>query len=60
MVDFSKRVFLMLHEVLGWSFDKVTKLHGYQITPDNLHQNSVSGGMISGLVSKFLEGKNEI
>jgi lysophospholipase L1-like esterase len=50
---------VLLHEVLGWSFDRVTKLHGYQLTPDNLHQNSISGRMISGLVSSFLEEKNK-
>jgi lysophospholipase L1-like esterase len=40
--------------LLGWSWDKVSEHHGFQLTPDNLHQNSVSGGMIRELVKAYL------
>jgi lysophospholipase L1-like esterase len=40
--------------LLGWSWDKISKHHGFHLTPDNLHQNSISGGMIGELVKKFL------
>jgi lysophospholipase L1-like esterase len=47
-------VSVMANVVLGWSWDKVSKRHGFQLTPDNLHQNSISGGMIEELVKEFL------
>jgi hypothetical protein len=25
-------------------------MHGFQLTPDNIHQNSIAGGMIKDLV----------
>jgi lysophospholipase L1-like esterase len=47
-------VSVMANVLLGWSWDKVSKHHGFQLTPDNLHQNSISGGMIQELVKEFL------
>lgn len=34
----------------GQSWDKITKQHGFLLTPDNLHQNSIAGGMIRDLL----------
>lgn len=36
--------------LLGKSWDEITTKHGFQLTPDNLHQNSIAGGMIRDLV----------
>lgn len=36
--------------LLGKSWDKISTKHGFQLTPDNLHQNSIAGGMIRDLV----------
>jgi lysophospholipase L1-like esterase len=47
-------VSVLANVLLGWSWDKVSKHHGFQLTPDNLHQNSISGGMIQKLVKEFL------
>ena len=41
---------VMSHYVLGKSWDEISTKHGFQLTPDNLHQNSVAGGMIRDLV----------
>ncbi len=43
------------NSILGWSWDKITTHHGFKLTPDNLHQNSISGGMIRDLVKSFLK-----
>lgn len=39
--------------LLGKSWDEITAKHGFQLTPDNLHQNSIAGGMIRDLVASF-------
>jgi lysophospholipase L1-like esterase len=36
--------------LLGKTWDEITTKHGFQLTPDNLHQNSIAGGMIRDLV----------
>lgn len=38
------------HYLLGKTWDEITTKHGFQLTPDNLHQNSIAGGMIRDLV----------
>lgn len=38
------------HYLLGKSWDEISVKHGFQLTPDNLHQNSIAGGMIRDLV----------
>ncbi|MFD2523749.1 SGNH/GDSL hydrolase family protein [Emticicia soli] len=43
------------HYILGKDWDYSSKRHGYQLTPDNLHQNSVSGRMIRDLVRDFIK-----
>ena len=44
--------------LLGKNWDEISTKHGFQLTPDNLHQNSIAGGMIRDLVkdaiAKFL------
>jgi lysophospholipase L1-like esterase len=40
--------------LLGKSWDEITAKHGFQLTPDNLHQNSIAGGMIRDLVINSL------
>ncbi len=42
------------HEFLGKSWDDITKKHGFLLSPDNLHQNSIAGGMIRDLLKDFL------
>ena len=42
------------HYIFGKSWDFVTAKHGFQLTPDNLHQNSIAGGMIRDLVKEFI------
>jgi lysophospholipase L1-like esterase len=37
--------------LLGKTWDEITAKHGFQLTPDNLHQNSIAGGMIRDLVA---------
>ena len=41
--------------ILGKNWDYTTQKHGYQLTPDNLHQNSIAGGMIRDLVIQFID-----
>lgn len=41
--------------LLGKSWDEITTKHGFQLTPDNLHQNSIAGGMIRDLVKGAIE-----
>jgi lysophospholipase L1-like esterase len=36
--------------LLGKNWDEISTKHGFQLTPDNLHQNSIAGGMITDLV----------
>jgi len=36
--------------LLGKNWDEISTKHGFQLTPDNLHQNSIAGGMIRDLV----------
>lgn len=38
------------HYLLGKTWDEITTKHGFQLTPDNLHQNSIAGGMIRDLI----------
>jgi lysophospholipase L1-like esterase len=44
--------------LLGKNWDEISTKHGFQLTPDNIHQNSIAGGMIRDLVkdaiAKFL------
>ncbi len=42
------------HYIFGKTWDEMTARHGYQLTPDNLHQNSISGGMIRDLVKESI------
>lgn len=42
--------------LLGKSWDEITTKHGFQLTPDNLHQNSIAGGMIRDLVKVAIKG----
>ena len=39
------------HYILGKSWDEITAKHGFQLTPDNLHQNSIAGGIIRDLIT---------
>ncbi len=41
--------------LLGKSWDEITIRHGFQLTPDNLHQNSIAGGMIRDLVKEAMK-----
>jgi lysophospholipase L1-like esterase len=41
---------VMGHYLFGKTWDEMTIKHGFQLTPDNLHQNSIGGGMIRDLV----------
>lgn len=41
--------------LLGKSWDEISAKHGFQLTPDNLHQNSIAGGMIRDLVMASLK-----
>ncbi len=43
---------------LKQSWDEISTKHGLALTPDNIHQNSVSGKMIIDLVKKFIEKTN--
>jgi lysophospholipase L1-like esterase len=36
------------------SWDEISTIHGLRLTPDNIHQNSVSGQMIIDLVKTFI------
>lgn len=36
--------------LLGKSWDEISTKHGFQLTPDSIHQNSIAGGMIRDLV----------
>ncbi|RYU93280.1 SGNH/GDSL hydrolase family protein [Emticicia agri] len=42
------------HFFLGKDWDYITQKHGYQLTPDNIHLNSISGGMVRELVKNFI------
>ncbi|MBA4851673.1 GDSL-type esterase/lipase family protein [Emticicia sp. BO119] len=42
------------HYILGKDWDYTSRKHGYQLTPDNIHLNSVSGGIIRDLVKEFI------
>lgn len=42
------------HYILGKDWDYTSRKHGYQLTPDNIHLNSISGGMIRDLVKDFI------
>jgi len=42
------------HYLLGKDWDYITQRHGFRLTPDNLHQNSIAGGMIRDLLKDFL------
>lgn len=41
--------------LLGKSWDEISAKHGFQLTPDNLHQNSIAGGMIRDLVKDAIK-----
>ena len=45
---------VMRHELLGQTWDEITTKHCFQLTPDNLHQNSISGGIIRDLAGSLL------
>jgi hypothetical protein len=36
--------------LLGKNWDEISTKHGFQLTPDNIHQNSIAGGIIRDLV----------
>jgi lysophospholipase L1-like esterase len=42
------------HYILGKDWDYTSRKHGYRLTPDNIHLNSVSGGMVFDLVKTFI------
>ncbi len=42
------------HYILGKDWDYTSRKHGYQLTPDNIHLNSISGGMVRDLVKDFI------
>lgn len=42
------------HYIMGKDWDYTSRKHGYQMTPDNIHLNSVSGGMVRELVKGFI------
>jgi lysophospholipase L1-like esterase len=44
------------HYIFGKTWDEITTKHGFQLTPDNLHQNSIGGGMIRDLVKDAVNG----
>jgi lysophospholipase L1-like esterase len=46
---------VIAHYIFGKDWDYVTQRHGFQLTPDNLHQNSIAGGMIRDLLKDFLD-----
>lgn len=46
MLNFS----VINYYLLGKNWDEISTKHGFQLTPDNLHQNSIAGGMIRDLV----------
>lgn len=41
--------------LLGKSWDEISAKHGFQLTPDNLHQNSIAGRMIRDLVMASIQ-----
>lgn len=47
-------VSIINHYILNKDWDYTSKKHGYQLTPDNIHLNSISGGMLRDLVKKFI------
>ncbi|GAB3504512.1 hypothetical protein GCM10027442_06700 [Emticicia fontis] len=47
-------VSIINYYLLGKDWDYTSKKHGYQLTPDNIHLNSVSGGMVRDLVKDFI------
>ena len=38
------------HYLMGKNWDEISTKHGFQLTPDNIHQNSIAGGIIRDLV----------
>lgn len=42
------------HFWFGKTWDEISDSHGTRLSPDFLHQNSVSGKMITGLLSRFI------
>lgn len=47
------------HYWFGKTWDEISKSHGTRLSPDFLHQNSVSGKMITGLVSRFISNNSK-
>lgn len=45
---------LINHFILGKDWDYTSAKHGNQLTPDNLHLNSLSGGMLLDLAKAFI------
>lgn len=43
--------------ILGQSFDKISALNGFLMTPNYLHLNTFGANMVAGLVKDFVEGK---
>lgn len=50
---------VVLRYILFQSFDKISKLFGFQLLTDNLHQNGTSAQMIADLVSAFIQKHSE-
>lgn len=46
---------VVLRYILFQSFDKISKILGFQLLTDNLHQNGTSAQMIADLVSDFIQ-----
>lgn len=43
--------------ILGQSFDKISALNGFLMTPNYLHFNTFGANMVAGLAKDFVEGK---
>lgn len=50
---------VVLRYILFQSFDKISKILGFQLLTDNLHQNGTSAQMIADLVSEFIQKHSE-
>ena len=46
---------VVLRYLLFQSFDKISKIMGFQLLTDNLHQNGTSAQMIADLVQAFIQ-----
>lgn len=50
---------VVLRYILFQSFDKISRILGFQLLTDNLHQNGTSAQMIADLVSEFIQKHSE-